>query len=88
MADALPVTLLTRTVEGDPIADVSLRIEGPGGDTSATTDDEGRAEVELAPGGYEVTATRTGFAPTMERLDVREGRRNALVLALNPTHAG
>jgi iron complex outermembrane receptor protein len=79
---------VVRDSTGGVMPDVRMSLGGPSGVTSATTAATGNFRFDsIAPGTYEVTASRSGFRDAVRTVMLAAGEPLQLDFTLEPTHA-
>ena len=65
-----PITFTVRDAQRQPIALALLQAVSPNGNWQALTDDHGQFIANLAPGHYDVTATKDGYQALTVSTDI------------------
>lgn len=70
------------------LSGVNVRLQGPGGELSTSSNAEGYRFEALRPGYYQLTAATTGFeTQTIAEISIVAGKQNILDISLNPTNS-
>lgn len=80
----LPVVVTVQDEFDSPLPGATVQVQVAGVPHIASTDETGRAEFSLDVGTYPFTVMLEGFVPVSSSLEVRDGSRNATVVALEP----
>ena len=80
VVDAQGPALLIRVanLEGGPLPDVEVDLEGPEGPQNCRTDSRGLVSRTLGPGEWHITLSAVGWYPISKTIEIRRGQRTTL----------
>jgi hypothetical protein len=82
------IAIQVNDVSGSFVANVHVEILGSNFAKNWDTDGTGKLSVDLPFGGYDLTATETGFKPAKKRIDVLDTTDRAVTLVLDLAKSG